>query len=91
MRKTVYFDNVVEDTLGYIKSDDELQIVGEIKQIFHINPLTRLSGEEVGPLVQITKFQDIPFKGIGEELRGSPRLQEPMKGSCYFRVISFAI
>ena len=44
-------------------------------------------------MVQITKFQDIPFIGIGQNLRERPRRRELMKGdgSCYFRAISFAI
>lgn len=71
----IFSDVVKEDTLGYIKSDDELQIVGEIKQTFHFNLLTRSSREEVGSLVWITKFQDIPFQGIGEELRGLPNYE----------------
>ena len=82
---------VKEDTLGYINSDDELQIVGKTKHTFHFQPLTRSSREEVGPLVQITKCQDIPFTGIGQNLKGLPRRRKLMKsgGSCYFRAISF--
>ena len=90
----IFDDMVKEDTLGYIKSDDnELQIVGETKHTFHFQPLTRSSKEKVGPLVQITKFQDIPFTGIGQNLRGLPRRKELVKGdgSCYFRAISFTI
>ena len=88
------FDNVVqEDTLGYYDSDNDLQIVGDTRGKFHFNPLTRSSREEVGPLVQITKFADIPYAHIGQELKGLPRFRERMKGdgSCYFRAISFAI
>ena len=90
----IFDDMVKEDTLGYINSsDNELQIVGKTKHTFHFQPLTRSSREEVGPLVQITKFQDIPFTGIGQNLRGLPRRRELMKGdgSCYFRAISVAI
>ena len=67
------FDNVVqEDTLGYYDSDNDLQIVGDTRGKFHFNPLTRSSREEVGPLVQITKFADIPYTHIGQELKGVP-------------------
>ena len=69
----IFDDMVKEDTLAYINSNDELQIVGETKHTFHFQPLTRSSREEVGPLVQITKFEDIPFRGIGQKLRGLPR------------------
>ena len=60
------FDNVVqEDTLSYYDSDNDLQIVGDTRGKFYFNPLTRSSREEVGPLVQITKFADIPYTHIG--------------------------
>ena len=88
------FDDVVQEhTLGYYDSDNDLQIVGDTRSKFHFNPLTRSSREEVGPLVQITKFADIPYTHIGQELKGLPRFRERMKGdgSCYFRAISFAI
>ena len=43
--------------------------------------------------MQITKFTDIPYTHIGQELKGLPRFREKMKGdgSCYFRAISFAV
>ena len=88
------FDDVVEeDTMAYYDSNNELQIVGETRGTFYFNPLTRSSREEVGPLVQITKFTDIPYTHIGQELKGLPRFREKMKGdgSCYFRAISFAV
>ena len=87
------FNDVVEDTMAYYDSDNELQIVGETRGTFYFNPLTRSSREEVGPLVQITKFTDIPYTHIGQELKGLPRFREKMKGdgSCYFRAISFAV
>ena len=88
------FDNFIqEDTLGYIDSNDGSQIVDKTKHTFNFQPLAGSSREEVGPLVQITKFKDIPFTGIGQELRGLPRRRELMKGDgiCYFRAISFAI
>ena len=89
----IFNDVVQEDMLGYIDSNDKLQIVGETKYTFNFQPLTRSSREEVRPLVQITKFKDIPFTGKGQELRGLPSRRELMKGdgSCYFRTISFAI
>ena len=89
----IFNDIVQEDTLGYCDSNNELQIIGEKIDTFHFNPLTRSSREEVGPLVQITKFIDIPFTHIGKELRGFLRFREIMEGdgSCYFRAISFAI
>ena len=89
----IFHDMVKEDTLGYINSNDELQIIGKTKHTFHFQPLTRSSREGVGPLVQITKFQDIPFRGIGQNLRGLPRRRELMKGdgSCYFKAILFGI
>ena len=88
------FDDVVqEDTLAYYDSDNDLQIVGDTRSKFHFNPLTRSSREEVGPLVQITKFAKIIYTHIGQELKGLPQFREKMKGdgSCYFRAISFAI
>ena len=57
------FDDIVEDdTMAYCDSNNELQIVGEMTTTFTFNPLTWSSREEVGPLVQITKFKDIPFQ-----------------------------
>ena len=88
------FDDIVDDnTMGYYDRNDELQIVGETTSTFTFQPLSWSSREEVGPLVQITKFNDIEFKGIGDELRGMPTLRERMisDGNCYFRAISFAI
>ena len=55
------FNDVEEDTMAYCDSDNELQIVGETRGTFNFNPLTRSSREEVGPLVQITNFTDIPI------------------------------
>ena len=67
------FDNVVqEDTLGYCDSDNDLQIVGDMRGKFHFNLLTRSSREEVGPLVQIKKFADIPYTHTGQELKRVP-------------------
>ena len=67
------FDNVVqEDTFGYYDSDNDLQTVGDTRSKFHFDPLTRSSREEVGPLVQITKFADIPYTHIGQEVKGLP-------------------
>ena len=67
------FDDVMqEDTLGHYDSDNDLQIVGDTRSKFHFNPLTRSSRQEVGPLVQITKFADIPYTHIGQELKGLP-------------------
>ena len=57
------FDDIIEDdTMAYCDSNNELQIVGEMTTTFTFNPLTQSSREEVGPLVQITKFKDIPFQ-----------------------------
>ena len=57
------FDDIIEDdTMAYCDSNNELQIVGETTTTFTFNPLTWSSREEVGPLVQITKFKDIPFQ-----------------------------
>ena len=50
--------------MGYYDRNDELQIVGETTSTFTFQPLSWSSREEVGPLVQITKFNDIEFKGI---------------------------
>ena len=82
-----------EDTLSYYDSDNDLQIVGDTRSKFHSNLLIRSSREEVRPLVQTTKFADIPHTHIGQELKGLPRFRKRMKGdgSCYFRAISFAI
>ena len=88
------FDDIVDDnTMGYYDRNDELQIVGETTSTFTFQPLSWSSREEVGPLVQITKFNDIEFKGIGDELRGMPTFRERMISdrNCYFRAISFAI
>ena len=86
-------DVVEENTMAYCESDNKLQIVGETRGTFNFNPLTRSLKEEVGPLIQITKFTDIPYTHIGQELKGLPRFREKMKGdgSCYFRAISFAV
>ena len=87
------FDDVVEeDTMAYYDSNNELQIVGETRGTFYFNLLTR-SSREVGPGVQISKFTDIPYTHIGQELKGLPRFREKMKGdgSCYFRATSFAV
>ena len=84
------FDDIVNNnTMGYYDRNDELQIVGETTSTFTFQPLSQSSREEVGPLVQITKFNDIEFKGIGDELRGMPTLRERMisDGNCYFRAI----
>ena len=73
------FDDIVDDnTMGYYDRNNELQIVGETTSTFTFQPLSQSSREEVGPLVQITKFNDIDFKGIGDELRGMPTLRERM-------------
>ena len=79
--------------MAYCDSNNELQIVGETRGTFNLNPLTRSLREEVGPLIQITKFTDIPYTHIGQELKGLPRFREKMKGmaAAILGAISFAV
>ena len=67
-------DNIF-NTMAYCDSNNELQIVGEMRGAFNFNPLTRSSRDEVGPLIEITKFTDIPYTHIGQELKGLPRFR----------------
>ena len=72
----IFNDVVEENTMAYCDTDNELQIVGETRSTFNFNPLTRSFREEVGPLIEITKFTNIPYTHIGQELKGLPRFRE---------------
>ena len=53
---------------------------------FTFKPLTLRSREEIGPRLLITQFNDIQFKGIGEQLCGPSNNIHYIKGdgNCYF-------
>ena len=69
------------------RKEDNIRILGQCQpSVVIFNPLNRISREEVGPLLRVTRFQNIGFQNIGAELKGPARGIKQIKGdgNCYF-------
>ena len=93
---TDYEDEVMEkiqEKYGYWK-EDNIRILGQCwPSVIIFNPLNRILREEVGPLLRVTRFQNIGFWNIGAKLKGPARGIKQIKGdgNCYFQAVSFAL
>ena len=76
------------------RKEDNIRFLGQCRpSVIIFNPLNRISREEVGPLLRVTRFQNIGFQNIGAELKGPARGIKQIKGdgNCYFQAVSFAL
>ena len=56
------------------KKEDNIIILGQSPlSVISFKPLNRISREEVGPLLRVTRFENIGFQNIGAKLNGPAR------------------
>ena len=69
------------------KKEDNIIILGQSPlSVITFKPLNRISREEIGPLLRVTRFKNIGFQNIGAQLNGPARGIKQIDGdrNCYF-------